>query len=135
MQNFIALGQAVWLPQNFEHSWNFQEFCSKTALLNCFTTMNPCNFCMDWVKIIRLVVNKKYLTLLFHMIWFVNILEKTKDLMTSNLMQNLLKLQKIKEKLKFATWIYVIWYLWLEICKLKLISCFLDQSGHFCMIH
>ena len=23
----------------------------------------------------------------------------------------------------------------LEICKLKLISCFLDHSGHFCMVH
>ena len=90
---------------------------------------------MDWAKIIRLVVNGKYLTLLYHVIWFVNILEKTRDLMNSNAMENLLKPQKIKERLKFATWISVIWYLWLEICKLKLKSCFLNQSGHFCMIH
>ena len=80
-------------------------------------------------------MNGKYLTLLFHMIGFVNILKKTRALMTSNVMQNLLKLQKIKEKLIFAIWISVIWYLLLEICKLILISCFLDQSGHFCTIH
>ena len=90
---------------------------------------------MDWAKITRLVANGKHLTLLFHMNWFVNILEKTRDLMNSNAMENLLKPQKIKEKLKFPTRISVIWYLWLEICKLKLIPCFLDQSGHFCMIH
>ena len=69
------------------------------------------------------------------MIWIVNILEKTRTLMTSNVMENLLKLQKIKEKSRFATWISVIWYFLLEICKLNLISCFLDQSGHFCTIH
>ena len=97
--------------------------------------MNACLFCMDWAKITRLVVNGKYLTLLFHMIWVVNILEKTRDLITSNVMQNQLKIQKIKEKLKFATWISVIWYLWHEICKLKLISCFLEQPGHFCMTY
>ena len=76
--------------------------------------MSPCYFCMDWAEIAILVVNGKFLTLLFHMIWFVNILEETRNLMTSNVMQNILKLQSIKEKLKFATWISVIWYLWLE---------------------
>ena len=69
------------------------------------------------------------------MIWFVNTLEKARALITSNVMQNQLKIQKNKEKLKFATWISMIWYLWLEICKLKLISCFLEQPGHFCMTY
>ena len=80
-------------------------------------------------------MNEKCLNLFFYVIWIVNILKKIRALMTSNVIQNLLKRQKIKEKLRFAIWISVIWYFWPEICKLKLITCFLDQSGHFCIIH